>query len=156
TDGAVFESVGFRGLLLAADDRMLPESQQGYAPTIRGTARTNARVRVTQNGNLLLETTVSPGVFEIDDLYPTGYGGDLEVTVLEADGTRQSFKVSYASLVQLLRPRAWRYSVAAGDLSLGAQRSGAHFLQGTVQYGLANGVTSYAGMAFAAGYTSGL
>ena len=36
--------------------------------------------------------SVSPGNFVIDDLYPTGYGGDLEVSVVEADGRRREFK----------------------------------------------------------------
>lgn len=156
SDGAVFDSFGFRGIMLASDDRMRPESQQGYAPIVRGTARTNARVRITQNGTLLLETAVSPGPFEIDDLYPTGYGGDLLVTVLEADGTQQSFTVSYASLVGLLRPRVLRYSIAAGDLTLNGKRSSGHFFQGTLQYGATNNLTAYAGVAVASGYASGL
>ncbi|MBV1691306.1 fimbrial biogenesis outer membrane usher protein [Novosphingobium sp. G106] len=156
TDGALFDSFGFRGIALASDDRMRPESQQGYAPIVRGTAQTNARVRVMQNGTLILETTVSPGAFEIDDLYPTGYGGDLLVTVLESDGSQHSFTVPYSSLVQLLRPRVFRYSLAAGDLVLGGKRSGSHFFQGTLQYGVSNTVTGYAGIALASGYTSGL
>ncbi|MXN80340.1 fimbria/pilus outer membrane usher protein, partial [Burkholderia sp. 4701] len=38
TDGAMFDSVGFRGVRIASDDRMYPESQRGYAPTIHGIA----------------------------------------------------------------------------------------------------------------------
>ncbi len=90
TDGAVFDSFGFRGVSLASDDQMLPDSQLEYAPVVHGIARTNARVVITQNGNTILETTVSPGAFEINDLYATGYGGDLHVTVYEADGTQDT------------------------------------------------------------------
>lgn len=156
TDGAVFDSFGFRGVSLASDDRMRPNSQQGYAPVVRGIARTNARVRVTQNGNLLIETTVAPGPFEIADLYPTGYGGDLLVTVLEADGRQESFTVAYSSLVQLLRPRTTRFSLAAGELDLNGTASGNLFAQGAVQRGLTNHVTAYAGAAIAPGYVSAL
>lgn len=156
TDGTVFDSFGFRGIALASDDRMRPDSQQGYAPIVRGTARTNARVRVTQNGTLLLETAVAPGAFEIDDLYPTGYGGDLVVTVLEANGSQQSFTVSYASLVQLMRPRVLRYSLAGGDLALNGKRGQGHFFQAALQYGLTNNLTGYAGMILAPGYASGV
>lgn len=156
TDGAVFDSFGFRGVSLGTDDRMRPESQQGYAPAIRGIARTNARVRVTQNGNLLLETTVAPGPFEIDDLYPTGYGGDLRVTVTEADGREESFAVTYASLVQLLRAGTWRFGLAAGELTRDGSGSGELFAQGTVQHGLTDNLTFYAGAAIAPGYVSGL
>ncbi|MNV14403.1 putative outer membrane usher protein ElfC precursor [compost metagenome] len=93
TEGALFDSFGFRGVQLATDDRMVPESQRGYAPRITGIARGNAVVRVRQNGNLLRETTVAAGAFVIDDLYPTGYGGDLDVEVTEADGSVQVSKV---------------------------------------------------------------
>lgn len=157
TDGAVFDSFGFRGISLASDDRMRPDSQQGYAPVIRGIARTNARVRITQNGTLLLETTVAPGPFEISDLYPTGYGGDLLVTVHEADGRQESFTVTYAALVQLLRPGTTRFSLAAGELDLdGSGGSGNWFVQGAVQRGISNALTAYAGAAAAPGYVSAL
>ncbi|KAH2807651.1 hypothetical protein KXV85_006252, partial [Aspergillus fumigatus] len=138
SDGAVFDSFGFRGIALATDDRMRPDSQSGYAPMVRGIARTNARVRITQNGILLLETSVSPGPFQIDDLYPTGYGGDLVVTVLEADGGQQSFKVPYAALPQMLRPGILRYSLAGGEFRDGGVYTGQGFVQGAVQYGLSN------------------
>jgi outer membrane usher protein len=144
TDGAVFDSFGFRGVSLASDDQMLPDSQLQYAPVVRGIAHTNARVVVTQNGNTLLETTVSPGAFEISDLYATGYGGDLHVTIYEADGSQESFTVPYASLVQLLRPGVWRYTAVAGDVQpslTGAER----FIEATLQHGFNNYLTGYTG-----------
>lgn len=51
TPGNFFDAFQFRGVQLASDDGMLPDSQQGYAPTIRGVAQTNARVTVRQNGD---------------------------------------------------------------------------------------------------------
>lgn len=54
-------------------------------------ARTNAKVIVRQNSAIIYETTVSPGEFVINDLYPTGFGGDLTVTVREADGNENFF-----------------------------------------------------------------
>ena len=155
TDGAVFDSFGFRGVALASDDQMLPDSQLEYAPVVHGIAHTNARVVVTQNGKTILETTVSPGAFEISDLYATGYGGDLRVTVYEADGSQESFTVPYASLVQLLRAGVWRYTVIAGvvEPSLdGTER----FTQATVQHGLSNYLTGYAGVVGTAHYRAGL
>ena len=152
TDGAVFDSVGFRGVALGTDDRMRPDSMTGYAPVVRGIARTNARVRITQHGAVLLETTVAPGAFEIADLYPTGYGGDLLVTVYESDGSQQSFTVTYSSLVQLLRPHIWRYSLAAGNLQVNGLRTADRFIQGAVQHGISDALTTYAGGQTAAGY----
>lgn len=44
TRGDIFDSTQFRGVQIQSDDAMLPDSLQGYAPTIRGLAQTNARV----------------------------------------------------------------------------------------------------------------
>ncbi len=46
--------------ILASSDAMLPDSQKGFAPTIRGIARTNAQVTVRQNGYVLYQTYVTP------------------------------------------------------------------------------------------------
>ncbi|MFM0187175.1 fimbrial biogenesis outer membrane usher protein [Paraburkholderia nemoris] len=156
TDGAVFDSIGIRGAELASDDRMLPDSLRGYAPLIRGVAMTNARVSVTQNGNKLYETTVAPGAFEINDLYATGYGGNLLVTVTEADGSQHSFSVPYASVAQLLRPGITRFNVAAGQLRDAQVNQHDNLLQGTVQHGFNNVITGYAGTIVADGYLAGL
>ncbi|MFQ9622606.1 MAG: fimbria/pilus outer membrane usher protein [Enterobacteriaceae bacterium] len=67
--------------MLASDDDMLPESLRGYAPVVRGIARTNAQVIIRQNGYEIYQTYVAPGAFEITDMYPTGGSGDLAVTI---------------------------------------------------------------------------
>ncbi len=156
TDGAVFDSFGFRGVSLATNDEMLPDSQLEYAPVVHGIAQTNARVVITQNGNNILETTVPPGAFEINDLYATGYGGDLHVTVYEADGTQNTFTVPYASLVQLLRPGVWRYSVTAGEVEQPSLSGTERFVQGTLQHGFNNYLTGYTGAVGAQHYRAGL
>ncbi len=53
----------------------------------------NAHGEIRQNGNTIYETNVAAGAFGINDLYPTGYGGDLEVRVTEADGSVHISKV---------------------------------------------------------------
>lgn len=152
TDGTLFDSVGFRGVRLASDDRMYPESQRGYAPTIRGIANSNARVQIRQGGNILYETTVAAGAFEIDDLYPTGYGGDLEVVVTEADGSVRVSKVPYAAAVNALRPGITRYSVTAGQYRNPGASISPWLMQATVQHGLTNLLTGYGGVVLAQGY----
>ncbi|WP_164099337.1 fimbria/pilus outer membrane usher protein, partial [Serratia marcescens] len=79
----VFDSFQFTGLQLASDENMLPDSQRGFAPTIRGVAHSNARVSVRQHGYTIYETYVAPGAFVISDLFPTSQSGDLEITVHE-------------------------------------------------------------------------
>jgi outer membrane usher protein len=61
TSGEVFDSVQFRGVQLMSDDEMLPDSQRGFAPVIRGMAHSNAKVTVSQHGYVIYETFVSPG-----------------------------------------------------------------------------------------------
>lgn len=154
TTGQLFDTVPFTGIQLATDERMLPESLRGYAPDIRGIARTNARVTVRQGGQVLYETTVTPGEFLINDLYPTGYGGNLNVTVRESDGTEQNFSVPYASVAQLLRPGSSRYSFTAGELRSDNLREKPAFYQGTYQLGLTNAITGYAGLQASQNYYS--
>lgn len=156
TDGAMFDSIGFRGVSLGTDDRMRPDSQRNYAPIVRGIARTRARVQISQNGNTILDTTVMPGAFEIDDIYATGYGGDLFVTVYEADGSQQNFTVPYAYVVQLLRPGIWRYNASIGEVREPQINSSDKFGQATLQYGFNNLVTGYAGGIVASNYMAGL
>jgi outer membrane usher protein len=154
TTGDVFDSVAFRGAQIATDDRMLPESLRGYAPVVRGTADSNARVTVRQNGQVIYETTVSPGPFEVRDLYPTGYGGNLDVTVTEADGRKKSFSVPYAAVAQSLRPGTTRFAFTAGQLRDEALHTRPAFSQFTLQRGLTNLVTAYGGGIVSAGYVA--
>ncbi|WP_071608951.1 fimbria/pilus outer membrane usher protein [Entomohabitans teleogrylli] len=146
TNGEMFDTVSFRGAQLANEEQMLPNSQRGYAPLIRGNASTNARVQVRQQGRLLYETTVPPGPFEINDLYPTGYGGDLEVIVTEADGSVQRQTVPYASTSNLLRPGTNHYSATLGKLRKGWVNNEPWLGEFTFRRGLSNMFTSYAGL----------
>lgn len=156
TDGQVFDSYAIRGVQLATDDRMLPESMRGYAPVVRGVAQTNALVTVRQNGVRIYQTTVAPGPFAISDLYPTGYGGSLDVTVTEADGRVRSFSVPYASVAQLLRPGSQRFALVAGQLRLGSIVHQPDVVQATMQRGFSNLLTGYAGAVASQGYTAAL
>lgn len=145
TSGQLFNSVSFTGAQLVSDDRMLPESQRGYAPEIRGVAKTNAKVTVRQSGNIVYQTTVTPGAFVINDLEPTGYGGDLDVTVEEADGSQQQYSVPYASVAQSLRPGAQKYSITAGKLRDYDSAEKPLFYEVTFMRGITNILTAYAG-----------
>lgn len=146
TGGQLFDTLPFRGVELISDDRMLPGSRRGYAPEIRGIARTSARVTVRQSERVIYEITVPPGAFVIEDLYPTGYGGNLDVTVTEADGSVQIFQVPYASVAQLLRPGAHRYDIVAGRLNDPSLSFNPTLYQATYQRGLNNILTGYTGV----------
>lgn len=152
TEGDLFNSMGFRGVRLASDDRMLPDSLRGYAPTIRGVAETNALVEVRQNGQVIYQVTVPPGPFVIDDLYPTGYGGDLEITVTEADGRIRRFSQPFASVPKMLRPGSSRYRATAGKVRETSLDDDPWVMQATYQKGLTNHLTGYTGTTFSDDY----
>ncbi|MCS2169599.1 fimbrial biogenesis outer membrane usher protein [Scandinavium sp. TWS1a] len=146
TRGEVFDSLPYKGMEIVSDDRMLPQSQRGFAPDIRGIARTNAKVSVKQNGRIIYETTVTPGAFDINDLYPTGYGGDLDVTVTEADGSTQNFLVPYTSVAQLIRPGNHKFDFVVGQLNDKNLSFDPFMYQLSWQQGLTNYLTGYAGL----------
>ncbi|MCL6239072.1 fimbrial biogenesis outer membrane usher protein [Acinetobacter sp. ANC 5033] len=154
TNGEIFDSFGYRGVDISSDDRMLPNSMIGYAPRIRGNAKTNAKVEVRQQGQLIYQTTVAPGNFEINDLYPTGFGGELEVAILEASGEIQRFNVPYASVVQMLRPGMSRYSITAGQFRDKDIDLDPWIVQAKYQRGLHNYITAFTGVQSAEDYTA--
>ncbi|ERE06976.1 fimbria/pilus outer membrane usher protein [Pseudogulbenkiania ferrooxidans] len=156
TPSDMFSSVPFRGVQLSSDDRMLPESMQGYAPVVRGVAETNAKVSIRQNGNLIYENVVPPGEFSIDDLYNTGFSGDLEVTVTEADGRVRKFVVPYAAVPQLLREGQSRYAITAAQWRDNSLNKRPDFVQATYQRGISNSLTLYGGLIDADHYQSAL
>lgn len=142
----VFDSMPFRGVQLSSDEEMLPDSLKGYAPVVRGIARTHAQVMVRQNGYLIYQNYVAPGAFEITDMYPAGGAGDLDVTIREDDGRDQHYTVAYAALPVLQREGRRKYA-----LTMGMYRSYNHsvektpFAQATAIAGLSSGLTLYGG-----------
>lgn len=154
TDGALFDSFAFRGVRLASDERMFPLSERGYAPVVRGIANGNAVVRILQGGATIYETNVPAGPFEIDDLYPTGYGGDLEVEVTEADGSRRRSRLPYAAPVNALRAGSQRHSVTAGQYRGNTEGYSPWVVEGSVIRGLSDTFTGYAGVTASEGYVA--
>lgn len=156
TQGDLFPSLLFTGIQLSSDDNMLPNSQRGYAPTIRGIAGSNAEVTIRQNGYIIYQSYVAPGAFEINDLYPSSYSGDLEVTVKEADGTERKFNQPFSSVPIMQRPGRLKYSATVGRYrSNSADDNEPEFAQSTVIYGISNQITSYAGTLLSSDYLSG-
>ncbi|EOC9242321.1 fimbria/pilus outer membrane usher protein [Enterobacter cloacae] len=151
----VFDSVPFRGVQLASDDDMLPDSLKGYAPVVRGIARTNAQVVIRQNGYQIYQSYVAPGAFEITDMYPTGGAGDLDVTIKEADGSEQHFTLPYASVPVLQREGRLKYALTGGQYrAYNSSVEKTPFGQIAAIYGLRKGITIYGGGQGASKYQS--
>ncbi|WP_395304065.1 fimbria/pilus outer membrane usher protein [Enterobacter sp. ECC-019] len=156
TRGDVFDSLQYRGVNLASDEEMLPYSQRGYAPVIRGIASSNAEVSVRQNGYLIYQQNVAPGAFEINDLYSTTNSGDLDVTVKEADGSEHHFTQPYSSIAVMLRPGRMKYELTAGRYRAdsGSEQKEPDFLQGSMIYGLNNLLTWFSGLTLSKDYNA--
>lgn len=145
--GDIFDSVPFRGTMLGSDSSMVPWNMRAYAPVVRGVARTQARVEVRQNGYLLYSETVAPGPFALTDLMTSGFsGGNLQVTVLETDGSTQVFDVPYQTPVISLKEGYLDYSVLAGRYRFADSSTGDTFGQLTAMYGLPWNMTAYGGV----------
>lgn len=157
TEGNVFDGLSFRGITLATDDSMLPDTMRGFAPVIRGVANGSAQISVRQSGNVIYQAYVPAGPFVINDLYPLSSGGDLEVIVTEADGAARAFTVPYSSVPVLQREGRLKYGFTAGRYRNTSDRYDAPmFFQGTVMRGLEHSITVYGGTQLASAYQSAL
>lgn len=155
TPSDVFESVQFLGAKLASDDNMLPDSQRGFAPIIRGIASSNAKITIKQDNSVIYQTNVPPGAFVIDDLFPTASSGDLQVLITEADGSERSFVQPFSSVPIMQRQGRLKYSAIAGKYrSNSSDTIEPEFGQFTLQYGLLNNLTLYSGMQLSKDYSA--
>ena len=154
TNNAVFDAVPFRGVQLSRALDMLPDSLSGFAPVVRGVARTNARVEVRQNGYLVYNTTVAPGSFALKDLFPARMAGDLDVTVIESDGSTQEFKVPYSAVPTMLREDQVDYQFTAGQYDNGMSSYKPGFIQGGISYGVSDDLTPFGGVMLSENYRS--
>lgn len=145
TSGNTFDSVSLRGIRLYSETLMLPPVLASYSPSVRGIAKSNAKVTITQNGYKVYETTVPPGPFELTDFTPGGYGADLIVTIEEADGSKHTFTQPYSSLVQMMHPGVGSWDFSVGEIQQDELAEAPNLAQGTFYYGLNNTFTGYTG-----------
>ena len=151
TDSSLFGSLSFNGIKLSTDERMWPQGQRGYAPEVRGVVTRSAHVVVKQLNNVIYETNVPPGPFVINDLYNTHSQGDLDVEIIDATGKTSHFTVPYAAVPDSVRPGNWNYALSFGRVRQYYSIDNT-FLEGVVQRGLSNEVTSNLGLRIARNY----
>lgn len=153
TSGDIFDALRFRGVQLATDDNMYPDTMRGFAPVVRGIAESNAEVTIVQGGYTIYKTSVSPGPFEITDLNSMITSGDLNVTVKEANGRIHSFIVPYTSVPVLLREGRLKYGITmARYRSTDSRYESPAFLQGTLAWGGPFDITLYGGFQYSSNY----
>ncbi|MEG1681690.1 MAG: fimbria/pilus outer membrane usher protein, partial [Stenotrophomonas sp.] len=147
----LFGNLSYRGIKIASDERMIPDSQRRYAPVVRGTATSKSRVIISQNGRKLREDVLPPGPFAIDDITGAAYGGDLDVEVLAADGSVNRFSVPFSAVPESVRPGYSKYSATVGEAGTNNQ-SKQLFAEFTYQRGLSNRLTVNTGARVAENY----
>lgn len=153
TRSSLFDSIRFDGAQIYSDESMLPYSQRGFAPVVRGIADTNATVTVRQHGSVIYQTVVSPGAFVIDDINPNSLSGDLEVTVREEDGRERKFIQPFSGVPGMVREGQFKYFLTAGKRDAGGTGGKEPtFSEMAVKYGILNGLTMYGGFQVAEDY----
>ncbi|MDC9597263.1 fimbria/pilus outer membrane usher protein [Xenorhabdus anantnagensis] len=153
TRGELFSGFAFRGVTLTSDDNMLPDSQRGFAPVVRGIAESNAQITIRQNGYIIYQTNVPPGAFVIDDLYPISSGGNLDVVIREADGRERHFVQPFSSIPIMLREGQFKYSFTVGEYrNSHVYADQPIFMQSEVYYGLPYATTMYGGVLLSPNY----
>ncbi|MDK9361824.1 fimbria/pilus outer membrane usher protein [Lelliottia wanjuensis] len=152
TTGNLFDSFNLRGVQLQSDDRMLPEGLRNYSPILRGIAQTNARVTITQHGLVVYQTIVPPGPFELNDIGAMGYGGDLQMTIAEADGSTRISNIPFSAPPMLLHKDVANFEVAVGEMNDDSLKEKPKLAQLIMRYGLGNHYTLYGGSQVAEHY----
>lgn len=155
TNSDIFDSIPFRGAMLRSDESMVPYSQYGFAPVIRGIAQSQALIEVRQNGYLIHTVSVAPGAFALADIPVIGSGGDLQVSVIETNGKNQVFTVPYTTPVIALREGYLKYNITGGvyrSSYSGVEDSA--LVQMTAMYGLPWDLTTFVGFQGAEHYQS--
>lgn len=152
--GEIFDTFQYKGVAIRDSDAMLNDSDRQYIPVIHGFARTNAIVTVKQNDRIIYQDSVFPGEFEIDDIFPISFGGDLVVEVSESDGSNKHFIVPYNNNTFLLRKGRYHYEIASGYLEGNDLNSHPFFSQGTFQLGISDRVSLQTGLQLTKDYHS--
>lgn len=142
TNSSLYDSTSFRGLQLTSEDTMLPDSERNFAPTVRGIAKSTAVVTISQNGYEIYQETVPAGPFAINDLNSVSTGGELYVTIKEADGSVQSFSLPWTQVPNMQRKGNIKYAVSAGEVrGNNSDIKKSNFIQGDIYYGLYDDLT---------------
>ena len=151
TPASSLSSLAFKGIQLESDNKMLANSEKGYAPVVRGMAKTTAVVKIFQDKREIYQTTVAPGKFEIKDLYSTGYSGDLDVQIIESDGSVSSFRVPFSAVPESVRAGHSEYHISLGE-TRDFKKVDNQFLDASYRRGLTNKLTAHGGLRIADDY----
>lgn len=148
TSSNLFDSMSYRGISLASDEAMFPDSWRPYSPLINGYARSEAEVTLRQNGERVYRIHVPPGPFVIRDFYPPDLQGNLELTIQESDGSERTRSIPYSIMPNLVQYQMFSYELVAGRYKPfhGVELDKDRFWQSTLSWGVAPRATVFGGI----------
>ncbi|EFF9105395.1 fimbria/pilus outer membrane usher protein [Escherichia coli] len=148
-----FDTFKFKGIKIESDDSMLSSEFVDYSPSIRGIAYSPSRVIVRQSDQVVYETNVPPGEFELKD-FSIYNGADLDITIKEADGTERHYKQVSAILPVLQREGRLKYSASLGKYDDNNNVNSPFIFNFTSAYGISPYYTIYSGGILSSSYNS--
>lgn len=90
TGGSVFSGTSISGVQIVPEEALSPEGSSGVM--VSGIARSaQARVEVRQAGRMVYSTLVPAGPFTLTDVPVVRDNAELDVTIIETDGSRNHF-----------------------------------------------------------------
>ncbi|WP_447775343.1 fimbria/pilus outer membrane usher protein [Variovorax boronicumulans] len=110
---SIFPGDPILGVQIVPEDALRADARDN-GTVVEGMAHTQARVEVRQNNALIYSTVVPPGPFSLTGLPLLNGSSDLEVTVIEADGSRRPFTIPAAALGATAFRTTTGYAFAAG------------------------------------------
>lgn len=123
---SVFSGIALSGIQFAPEDSL--RAGIGESPVrIEGIARSPARIEVRQNGNLIHTSVIPEGPYLLTDL-GLNRRLDVVVTVIEDNGSKNTFTLPAASLDGSAFDTTPGYSIAAGQYRPGSNKSEKPFL----------------------------
>ncbi|MEM6160465.1 fimbria/pilus outer membrane usher protein [Erwinia sp. P6884] len=148
TSSNLFDTISYRGVSLASNEAMFPDSWRPYSPQINGYAHSEAEVTIHQNGARVYRIHVPPGPFIIRDFYPPDSQGNLELTIQESDGTERTRSLPYSIMPNLAQHGMFSYELAAGRYkpARGVTMDKDRFWQSSLSWGVAPHTTLFGGV----------
>lgn len=147
-------SVGFYGVSLFNEMRMIPSSLQSFKPEVKGTAIEATTVELYQNGKLIYKTHVSPGPYSITDYHPIMGAGNIEEVLTTASGKKTTTVLPFEYMPDALTHGAYKYGVNVGYLE-NHYSLNPIFVDGELNYGLNNYFTPHIGAFLSKNYLLG-
>lgn len=122
------------GIKMESDCEMLEPAFTVNKPAITGIANFAATITVRQYGKVIYQKNVPQGPFSLTDFNNNG-NGDVDVEVLEADGSSRRFPMASVVALAQMAKGALGYSASAGNVSNGNGYFSTIFAQGICRTG---------------------